>query len=93
MQYYFGITFDKQYKISHRFYLYDGYSNVIYCGDDLVKDISFNSTFNYFKKINKIHFPINKEKFEEFLLLSWPLLENSCFLRFVEIHTIEEWIV
>ena len=47
----------------------------------------------YFKKINKIHFPINKDKFEEFLLLSWPLLENSCFLRFVERYTIEEWVL
>lgn len=93
MEYYFGVTFNRHYRFSHRLYLYDGYSSIIYCGDHLVKDISFNSTFNYFKKINKIHFPINKNKFEEFLLLSWPNIENSNFLTFVEQHEIEEWIL
>ena len=93
MEHYFGVTYDRYYKISHRFYLYEGSTNIIYCGETLVKDISFISTFNYFKKINKIHFPINKNKFEEFLLLSWPNIENSNFLTFVEQHEIEEWIM
>ena len=93
MEYYFGVTFDGNYRISHRFYLYDNNINMMYCGDNIIKDIAFNSSFYYFKQINKNYFPISKNKFDKFLLLSWPNLENSCFLTFVEHHAIEEWVM
>jgi hypothetical protein len=65
----------------------------MYCGDNVIKDIAFSCSFYYFKQINKIYFPINKNKFDNFLLLSWPNIENSCFLTFIEHHSIEEWVM
>ena len=91
--YYFGITQDKSGTIIHRFYLYDCENNMMYCGEDIIKDIAFPSTFNYFKKINKTFFPISKDKFNLFLSLNWQFIENSNFLDFVKIHQIEEWVV
>lgn len=90
---YCGITYGKNRTITHRFYLFDRENAMIYCGDTIIKDICFPSTFNYFKKINKTFFPITKDKFNAFLLLDWKIVENSDFLDFVETHQIEEWIL
>ena len=93
IQYYCGITCNEDFKITHRLYLFDYYNKMMYCGDLYVKDIFFNSTFSYFKKINKFYFPISEEIFFVFLHLSWPNIEGSDFFSFIEIKGIEEWII
>ena len=90
---YCGITYNRDYTITHRLYLFDRETTMMYCGDTIIKDIGFPSTFNYFKKINKNFFPIRRDKFNIFLLLNWQIIENSNFFDFIETHQIEEWIL